>query len=204
MPFPALLGTVVLAGLNPSAEPTFINGTYFAAGLDADGEPHVLAVDADGNLSGGSGGIVASTVRRTAGDVALSTGAVLVEASSALRVTVPAATGDLLVCFFDIYITPGNRSVVNGIATIVSGSIVNQFGGVLGNASMYVIRVATDGNQANAVGGAVAYTVQAGDISGGNVTVSLTSCNETTGGTAATLAANTNHPAVLTLVNFGQ
>lgn len=46
-----IIGTVLLAGLNLVGQPVYINGTYLVAALDADGQPHILEVDASGNLA---------------------------------------------------------------------------------------------------------------------------------------------------------
>jgi len=52
---PIISGTVLLAGINPATgTPQIIDSTVLAAGLDPDGVPHVLSVDEDGNLGGGS------------------------------------------------------------------------------------------------------------------------------------------------------
>lgn len=67
-----IANTVVLAGINPDGDvrPIANGPAVLAAGLDPDGLPHILAVDADGNLSGGGGSsdLASAHYTRTAGD----------------------------------------------------------------------------------------------------------------------------------------
>lgn len=221
-----IIGTVLLAGITPVGDPEYINGTYLVAGVDADGVPHILTVDANGNLtadlsdaapsaigstSAGSGSTTSRTDHvhkvgaartvRTAGNLAISTGAVLVEVSSALRVSVSAVVGDILLIIIEAYITQGNRNIIAAPVTIVSGAIVTTIGGTLGSAGLYVVNLTS--NPSADKGVPITHTVVSGDISGGLVTVSLAACNETTGGTAGSVRADTGLPAVLSVVNFG-
>lgn len=199
-----IIGTVLLAGVTPAGEPKYLNGTYLVAGLDADGQPHPISVGSDGQLAGVGTTIKFHRVSRTAGDLPTSTGATLVEVSSTLRATVEAEVGDLLVCHVDTYIQPGNRSIRGDLATIVGGAIVNRFNaGANGSGGFYTILVSSNGNQANAKFITETKVVVEGDISGGQVTVSPVACNESAGGTAGSMAANTDFATVVTLINMG-
>lgn len=52
---------VALAAINPTGETVRVDSTVLIAGVDADGEPHILEVDGDGALitSGGGGSLTA-------------------------------------------------------------------------------------------------------------------------------------------------
>ena len=143
-----------------------------------------FTVDADGRITAaadvaitGSGitKVPASYYRRTAGDYSLNnfSSFAAIDATNLNR-TLAAATGDIL----EITLTSRyGAEAVNAFidaATIVSSAAVNYVSGGAGNSGDFGVAgwVGLSG-VSNTLGGSVFYTVQAGDISGGNVTVRL-------------------------------
>lgn len=120
------------------------------------------------------------------------------EVASALRLTIAATTGDVLEIGVNMQGDTANTYLSFDVATVVSGTLTNYAfqpsganasnGGILGW-----------GFQPNGVGGhpragSILYTAQAGDISGGNVIVTLACCNSTsTGKSIYASAANPLH-----------
>lgn len=143
---------------------------------------------------------VPQIVTRTAGNLSGTTGATFVELSSALRLTIPAAVGDIISMGINGSVTSGNRAYALDPATIVSGSIVNRFANGSGGVSGWQVNASTT----RFITGQYLYVVQSGDLSGGNVTVSVSNANATTGGTAATINASSNNPLQVILLNYGQ
>lgn len=143
---------------------------------------------------------VPQIVTRTAGNLTGTTGATFVELSSALRLTIPAVAGDLIALVANFSFTSGNRTYLLDAATIVSAAIVNRFAAGTGGVPGWQGAASVAGRAT----GTYFYVVQSGDLSAGNVTVSLANANATTGGTAATVNASSGTPLQLALINYGQ
>lgn len=153
----------------------------------------VAATDAATVGQIGGGGITHIPVafyRRIAGDYTLNNAGAFAAIDAAnLNLTLPAATGDKLeISLLSRY---GNEAINAFIdaATIVSGSPVNWVSGGTGLSTNFGVAgwVGLSG-VTNTPGGSAFYTVQAGDISGGNVTVRLM---YRTSGASKTLRAGT-------------
>jgi len=122
----------------------------------------------------------------------------MTEVSSALRLTLAAATNDVLLIGLSAMFSVGTGEGFVDSATIVSGAIVNQVSPGsrgIGHGSNEL----GSGGINNATG-TLTYVVQSGDISGGNVTVSPTFVNS---GTAGTLYATTTYGLTYWVMNMG-
>lgn len=107
MAFPAILGTVVLAGVNPSGDPKFIDGTYLVAALDPDGEPHILEVDTNGDLVVSGGGSEITTLE------------------NAIAANVPFTVGGTFVDGPAVTLTPGTW-FLSGTVTMYSATVATH------------------------------------------------------------------------------
>lgn len=139
-------------------------------------------------------------VLRTAGNLTYPTGG-FAEISSALRLTVDAVAGDLIEVQVNGFATPGaSSSYPMDAATIVSGSVTNRFGGGTSGVSGWYA-----GSTAglNPITGSAWYTIQAGDIVTGQVTISLLG-NRDAGSNAGTLNATANIPLGVAVINHRQ
>lgn len=148
--------------------------------------------------AGSAVGVTLQRVTRTAGNISLTgSTSTMTEVSSALRLTLAAATGDVLQIGCSILVTPGGSGeAIIDSATIVSGSIVNQVSpGTKHIGHLYTARPLESG------GATLTYVVQSGDISGGNVTVSLTFINSDA--SAGTLRGASDYALTYWAVNLG-
>lgn len=129
----------------------------------------------------------AGFLKRTAGDLTYPTGG-FAQFSTPLQITLPCETGDLLEFGINAYAAPGATTVgALDVATIVSAAIVNRFANTTDGVMGWYRSTATG---EHSIGGSVFYVAQAGDISGGNVVLSLIG-NRVSGSNAITLLANT-------------
>lgn len=151
----------------------------------------------------GSGVVVAKN-RRTAGNLTLNSTSWADVGLADL--TIAAAAGDELKVELSSSANKGSAvGLVMDVATIVSGSPVNYLstgGGAsdFGNGSWY-IGGAVAGADQRIAGGPRPYTVQAGDISGGNVTLRLR--YRLTGAGTYTMFANATLPTDFWAINLG-
>lgn len=130
--------------------------------------------------------------KSSSADITLTTSTTLAEIDSALRLTVAAVTGDILELAINGYMSYGNKTIHFDASTVVSGALTNAFSpasATVGAPGWYKSLTGTAAiNQVTPpLQGSVFYVVQSGDISSGNVTVTLTACNESSGGTAGKL-----------------
>ena len=146
--------------------------------------------------SSSSNVVTAAFSRRNGADYSLNSTTFAAVDSTNLNLTVAAATSDILeLCFAARY----GAETVNAfmdVATIVSGSTTNWVSGGTGNSADFgiggwLLLSSVQGT----VGGSVMYTVQAGDVSGGNVTVRL--MYRTSAASAKTLRAGTSQKDAL-------
>lgn len=136
--------------------------------------------DAAGTVSvveGGNAAVPVTTLVRTSGDISLTARNVrtALDAGGALDFTIAAATGDILEVIMNGAVSARNQSssVTNvkfTASTRVSGADVNSLGGGYPSAWFAPDAAAALGPLSMVTGHAF-YTVQAGDISGGNVTL---------------------------------
>lgn len=144
------------------------------------------------------GGATIQSVTRTAGNLTLAgSTTTMTEVSSALRLTLAATTGDILMVGCSILVTQGGTGeAIIDSATIVTGAIVNQFSpGTNHVGHLYTSAALRSG------GATLTYAVQAGDISGGNVVVSLTFINSDAA--AGTLRAASDYALRYWAMNLG-
>lgn len=139
-------------------------------------------------------------VVRTAGNLSLAANTTThTEVSSALRLTLAAAAGDVLMIGISSMITQGGSGEASiDSATIVAGAIVNQVSPGT-NAIGHGYTTAA----LRSIGATLVYVVQSGDISGGNVVVSPTFRN-TDGASAGTLRAASDYALLYWAMNMKQ
>lgn len=158
---------------------------------------------AAGSLTATGGASVGSTlqrVTRTAGNLSLAANTTThTEVSSALRLTLPAASGDVIMVGISSLLTQGGTGEAEiDTATIVGGAIVNQFSpGTSAIGHGYTTAAL------RSIGATLTYVLQSGDVSGGNVIVSPTFRN-TDGAAAGTLRAASDYALVYWAVNLKQ
>lgn len=122
---------------------------------------------------GGGGSIATDLARRVSGSITLNSTSEA-DVDTGIDLVVAAAIGDTIV------VMPnglhGNEAVIVNldVATIVAGSPVNYFGIGLGGSDQGLLGWSKQNPGVyQPIVGAVAYVVQGGDISGGNVTLRL-------------------------------
>lgn len=121
--------------------------------------------------------VVVAKARRTAGNLTLNS-TTWADVDTGIDLTIAAVAGDELEIGLSMGVRPSGAgiSLALDVATIVSAAPVNYFataGGAteVGAGAWY--REAPTVNDASVPGGPRSYTVQAGDISGGNVVLRL-------------------------------
>jgi len=139
----------------------------------------------------------------TTGDIALGVAGAWTAVDATTDLVVPAAAGDRLLINFDMLCNGGFAGVGTGldVATIVAGAPVNYV-------SSRGAAPATNGLPGLYTdptflvsGGSLDYIVQAGDISGGNVTLQFQYNNTAAG---RIIYASANYPFRWRAVNIGQ
>lgn len=136
----------------------------------------VLAPDGAGGVefraeTGGSAGVDAAHTKRTAGDLTLNS-TTWANVDTGMDITLPAATGDLIEASVSALAGAQAVSIYMDVATIVAGSPVNYFASSGGGSDTPAPWVGF-ASATTVISGTVMYTVQAGDISGGNVVLRL-------------------------------
>jgi len=134
-----------------------------------------LSLSAGSLTATGSGSIGAfDTKRYTGGDIAL-TSTSQAAVSGPTDLVVAAATGDILLVGLAVSpVTNTAASIAFEFATMVAGSPVNYIGARSGTPINIPVQMWLIGSaETSGCGGMYPYTVQAGDISGGNVTLRL-------------------------------
>lgn len=147
----------------------------------------------------GSGGVTTTKARRTAGDVSVNTTG-WQNVDTGIDLTLAAVAGDEIEYTISLYCNSANNALKFDVATIVSGSPVNYFGGA-GGADSGVPGWWAPASQDGGISGGVLYTVQAGDISGGNVVLRLRVNPANT--TARIIAASSATPLIVSAKNLG-
>jgi hypothetical protein len=152
---------------------------------------------------GGGNPVVYDIERRSAGDITVSS----TTAGNALgtigNLVVAAASGDLLMIGVSLRTTDSDAGSVRlDVATIVSAAVVNYISSQSGTvASTGISGWFIDTATAHGICGEVPYVAQAGDISGGNVTLSLR-CWVSSG--THDISAQTAAPLIFWVRNLGQ
>lgn len=154
---------------------------------------------------GGAGGnpVVYDIETYAAGDITVSSTTAGADAANPPDLVVAAATGDLLMVGISARRNDTSGSSLRmDVATIVSAAVVNYISSGTGTpASTGVSGWFMLGTVVQSVGGEMPYVVQAGDISGGNVTVSLRAWVSAAG---PILAAQAAAPLKFWVRNLGQ
>lgn len=152
-------------------------------------------------VGGGSGGIVAYDINiYTGGDITLNN-TTLSAVSGPTDLVVAASSGDLV--FLDVRARPTTTtaaSIAFDFATIVSASPVNYVFPASGTPVNIPTAWYIGSAETSACGGAYPYIVQAGDISGGNVTFRLYFRTSS----SRVVEADASAPLVTWAVNLGQ
>jgi hypothetical protein len=173
----------------------------------ADLETVHATIDHTGITGVGDGSVTSAKARYTGGSITTATSMTNYAAITAtgLDMVVAAATGDILLVGLSLYQTNSNTSELRfDVATVVSATLTNfisggdgtiaNSGGIAG-----MISTASEGTRSHAA--TVAYAVQAGDISGGNVT--LRPVYGTGATSTKTILATTVYPIHAFVVNLG-
>lgn len=179
---------------------TGVTGLFTAVATDHDAHDHTGVP----GVGGGSGSVASASATYTGGNITTTTpaGNKIAVSSTNLDVTVAAVAGDILE--YTVAMVVGNTSAgelrFDGV-TIVSAAFTNYLsGGTATTGAMSgLYSVPSEGTASKA--STIHYTVQAGDISGGNVTVRLV---YNPAANAKTIFAQTNYPIQVTLKNLGQ
>lgn len=152
-------------------------------------------------VGGGSGGVVAvDRELYTGGDITLNN-TTLSAVSGPGDLVVAATSGD--VCLLDVRARPTTttaQSIAFDFATIVSAAPVNYVFPASGTPINIPIPWYIGAGETSACGGGVYYVVQAGDISGGNVTFRL--YFRSSG--SRVIEADAAAPLLIQVINFGQ
>lgn len=155
------------------------SGANTAAKLTKGSDGDVLTVTSGtvGWAAAGTGGNPLSfvEVRYTTGDITLGSGTTPVAVSGPGDLVIAAATGDLLMCGLSARSTDTDAdSLGMDMATIVSAAAVNYVSSRSGTPTTTGVAGWYFGSgRVTSVMGEAPYLVQAGDISGGNVTLRL-------------------------------
>jgi hypothetical protein len=172
-------------------------------GLVGDVEDHLMFHPSGGGGSGsGVVGVVTARARRTSGDLTLNSTA-WANLDTGLDLVVPAQAGDVLAITVSCRWGSGAVGGILDAATIVAGSPVNYISGGVAGASSWGVTgwSATSGHETGS-GTMVQYVVQAGDVSGGNVTLRLR--YRTSSATNKTLYASSDLPFQWSVANLRQ
>jgi hypothetical protein len=151
------------------------------------------------NIDGVSGGgVTAGHVKYTGGDLALNNTSWTTVGIT--DITLACATGDVVEACVSARFTNAATTCGLDVATIVSAAPVNYFASA-GGASAFGIQGLVGNASVNTSAGAcVMYTIQAGDISGGNVVFRL--MFRSTG--SKTVLGTTDLPLQFSVKNLGQ
>lgn len=144
-----------------------------------------------------SGVVVSRRAVRTAGTLSV-TSTTFTAADTALDLTMPAATGDIIEVAPNGLWGPEAITGEMDVATMVSGSPVNY---VSGSNARGVGGWSGPASQSESIGGPVQYTLVAGDISGGNVTLRLM-VKVLTAGTKTLFAQSNSYPLYFSVKNL--
>lgn len=154
---------------------------------------------------GGGGSVTHKTTTRTAGDITLNQNT-WTNVNTGLDLAIAAATGDTLEFHINAMTTTASVDTYLDGVTLVSGSPVNSLAkkgaAPLTNDNAGVQWLIPSGTRLGGGWAPLIYVVQAGDISGGTVTVRLRYLNSST--TSRTLYAGSgSFPLTVTLKNLG-
>lgn len=141
------------------------------------------------------------TTKLTSGTLTLTITGAWVEASSGLRLVVPAVVGDILEYGVNYWGIGGASSQAVDAATLDgSNAVVNRFGAGGSGVDGWYLNAGANVQRA----GSAWKVVVSGDIVSGNVTVTLVSFDLSAGGAAATILATSTDPLFVFLKNHGQ
>lgn len=161
--------------------------------------------DATGKLNfvvsgGSSGGIRSRTRKARTTDFTINASSWTDVDNTTFDTTIAAAAGDVIELALHGYWGSAANYAHLDIATIVSSAPVNYVSGHAGNnSSAGILGAAALSGAERMFSAMVSYVVQAGDISGGNVTFRLRA--RSTG--SRTLSGSANWPAVMEVLNLG-
>jgi hypothetical protein len=197
---PAVRGASVQ--VNPPPEHNVAVVRAISAGTPQIGVSTV-AVERQGEEEGGGGGLVSHGQTLVSADVSASSATWATMTN--YEVTIAAAAGDVVDLHLSTYPNAftANAQLAMDIGTVVSGSVVNRVSGGTGNSDLGCLEAFTvQGSGAALLGRGPCrrYVVQAGDVSGGNVTfrglyrMVVASC---------TLSASANIRSLIQATNLG-
>lgn len=128
-----------------------------------------------GEAGSASGGLIAVTQAvRTSGDITISNTGSFGNVDTGIDLVFAAQTGDIIELGANALLKSSSQQLIVTASTIVSGSVVNNLAS--GTSTEKPIHNWSKYNNAPSSGimaGGVIYTLQSGDISGGNVTIRL-------------------------------
>lgn len=129
------------------------------------------------------------TTRATT-NISLPASLTYVNVDTALDITLPAETGDVLeVVLSALSITAAGSGLGYNVCSVVSGSAVNNYAsGSIGHSAWWCPANSTNGSKS---GGSLFYTLVAGDLSAGTVTTRLRYIDDVASGTHSVFASST-------------
>lgn len=140
--------------------------------------------------------IRSARVAYTGGDISF-TSTSFAELVSGIRLTIAAAIGDVLLLTPNLYVGSAAQAMDLDGCTIISGAIQSLMTNTTNGASGW----RSTATSFAIIDGCILYTVVSGDISAGNVVVSMAGKMESAG--TRLIQANADLPLVLSVVNLG-
>jgi hypothetical protein len=147
---------------------------------------------------------IAETGPITSGNISAAAGPGYTQIGTDL--TIPAIVGDVIAINIEALIDATATNLIIDAATRVAGADVNYFSTgtnlkLFPGARPHWYMASAPSNFYTSPRGEVRYVVQAGDVSGGNVTIRCYAAGE---GSARTVFANASFPLRIWLTNYGQ
>lgn len=175
----------------------------FAIALEASATPAGLLLGSI--FQGGGGATTIVSAQRTAGDLTLNNSGGFTDLTTSIDLTIAAVTGDKICIslsgIFDAGSGSGNWTAIDA-ATRVSAADVNFVSNGTGTPENLGVPAWFNWESPDTLNGEWIYTVQAGDISGGNVTLRFK--YKTGAASNRTLRAATGQPLTAWVKNFRQ
>lgn len=178
---------------------TGVTDLFDAASTDHDAHDHTGVPGVGGG--GGGGGIVGHDINvYTGGDITLNN-TTLGPVTGPTDLVVAATAGDLLMVGISTRpVSAVSASIAFDFATMVSGSPVNYVFAASGTPINIPVPWFIGSNDMGAANGLFPYVVQAGDISGGNVTLKLYFRSSS----SRVIEASSDAPLTTSVINLGQ